>query len=273
MLYFYSIIFGAIQGLTEFLPVSSSGHLVVLHDILKFQIIDSVAFDVSLHLGTLTALIFYFRVEILRYLAAIIETFIPKREVNQADRRDVLLLIYASIPAGIAGFIFDKFISTNARRVSVVIISLLVVAALFFVVEKFTKHARDFTGMNLGKALFIGFSQMLALIPGVSRSGITIIAGMSLKLKRAEAARFSFLLSMPIIFGAGIFKFLDINWQALAFPELSLFVIGFFFSGIVGYLAVKYCLKFFERHTLIPFAYYRIGLAAVLIIWLISGKL
>lgn len=273
MMYINSIALGIIQGLTEFLPVSSSGHLVILHDILKFQTIDSVAFDVSLHLGTLLALIFYFRVEILRYLAAAVETFIPGREVNKTDRQDLMLLIYASIPAAIAGFIFDEFISSDARRVPVVIITLIVGAILFFVVEKFTKHTRDFTGMNLGKALFIGFAQMLALIPGVSRSGITIIAGMSMKLKREEAARFSFLLSMPVIFGAGIFKFNNINWEALMATELGAFIIGFFSSALVGYFTVKYCLKFFTRHTLIPFAYYRIALAVVLIFWLVGGKM
>lgn len=272
MTYIYSILLGVIQGLTEFLPVSSSGHLVVLHDILKFKSIDSVAFDVSLHLGTLLALMVYFRVEILRYLAVIIETFIPGREVNRADRKDVLLLIYASIPAAIFGFIFNEFIESNLRSPLIVAASLLAGAVLFFAVERFAKHARDFTGMNLGKALFVGLAQALALIPGVSRSGITIIAGMAMKLKREEAGRFSFLLSMPVIFGAGIFEFANINWDSLAPAELISFIFGLFSSFIVGYFVVKYFLKFLQRHTLIPFAYYRIALAAGLIIWIVGGR-
>jgi undecaprenyl-diphosphatase len=273
MIFLYSIILGVVQGATEFLPISSSGHLVVLHDILKFQTTNSVAFDVSLHLGTLLALLVYFRVEILRYLAAIIETFIPGREVNKADRQDILLLIYASIPAAIAGFVFNEFIESNLRSPIIVAGALLIGAALFFVVERFSAQTRDFTGMSIGKALFIGFAQALALIPGVSRSGITIIAGMFAKLKRAEAGRFSFLLSIPVIFGAGIFEFINIDWRALAPNEFIAFIIGLASSFVVGYFVVKYFLKFLQRHTLIPFAYYRISLALILIIWFIAFKM
>ena len=185
LLYLYSIISGIVQAATEFLPVSSSGHLVVLHEILDFNIGDTLAFDVALHLGTALALIIFFRKEIFVYLKAIVTIFIPKQKVNQRDLKDVMLIIYASIPAMILGFIFSKFSIDSLRQVEVVVITLVVVALLFFAVERTAKQTRDYTGMGIGKALYIGCAQALALIPGVSRSGITIIAGMSLDLNRS----------------------------------------------------------------------------------------
>ena len=268
MLYFYSLVYGIVQGLSEFLPVSSSGHLVLLHDILKIDIGDSLAFDVALHLGTLLALIIYFRIEILKYLAAVAEIFIPRRQVNRTDLNDVLLLIYASIPAAIAGLLFGEAIENYFRSALVVSITLILGALLFFVAEKYWRFDHVFSGLSIGKAFYIGFMQMLALIPGVSRSGITIVAGMSVKLKREEAAKFSFLLSMPVVFGAGIFKLREIEWELLPPAEVILFILGFISSFIVGFFVIKYLLKFLSRHKLHVFAWYRLGLAILILVWL-----
>ena len=245
MLYLYSLIFGVVQGLTEFLPVSSSGHLVILHDMLKLNLISDLAFDVSLHLGTLLALIIYFRIEILRYIAAVVEIFIPKRAVNRADLSDIMLIIYASIPAAVVGVVFGEAIENFFRQSWIVAITLIAGSILMFLVEKYGQAIHDFTGMSILKALYIGTAQVLALIPGVSRSGITIVAGMSAKLKREEAAKFSFLLSMPVVFGAGVFNFIDIDWARLVPSELLLFAIGAISSFVFGFLVIKYLLRFF----------------------------
>lgn len=269
MFYINALILGIVQGITEFLPVSSSGHLVVLHDILKMGTVNNLAFDVALHIGTLLALIIYFRVDLLRYVVAVLELFIPKRPINRADLSDVLLLIYASIPAALAGFLFAGFIEERLRNAWVVVGTLLVGAVLFFLVERFGRHEHDFTGLGIGKALYIGCAQALALIPGVSRSGITIVAGMSVKLKRTEAAKFSFLLSIPAVFGAGVFEFFDISWSTLSSSALLSFIVGLTASFIVGYFVIKYFLRFLEHHKLNAFGWYRIGLAIIIGAWLL----
>jgi undecaprenyl-diphosphatase len=266
--YFYSLILGVVQGITEFVPVSSSGHLVILHDLFN-SAKDSLTFDIALHLGSLLAVIIFFRVEILKYIVAVLEIFIPKRKVNKEDLADAMLLIYATIPAAIVGVFSDRIIETYLRNTYVVIVTLLFGAGLFFLVEKYAKHKLDFTGMGIGKALYIGFAQVLALIPGVSRSGITIVAGMSAKLKREEAAKFSFLMSIPIILGAGYFKMKRINWNLLPLDEVIMFGIGFITSFVVGYVVIKYFLKYLKSHKLNVFAWYRIGLAIVLLIWVL----
>jgi len=269
MFYIYTLIFAVVQGITEFLPVSSSGHLVVLHDIFQMGTVDNLAFDVALHVGTLLALIIYFRVDLLRYVVAVLELFIPKRPINRADLSDVLFLIYGSIPAALVGFIFAGFIEEKLRSAWVVVVTLFGGAILFFLVERFGKHEHDFTGLGLGRALYIGCAQALALIPGVSRSGITIVAGMSVKLKRTEAAKFSFLLSIPAVFGAGVFEFFDIDWSALSSGVLLSFVIGILVSFLVGYFVIKYFLRFLEHHRLNVFGWYRIGLAVIIGAWLL----
>lgn len=268
MLYLYSIIAGLIQAVTEFLPVSSSGHLIILHDFLDFHIGDTLAFDVALHLGTALALIIYFHKDIWKYILAVLEIFIPKRPVNQRDLKDVMLIIYASIPAVILGFLLDRFAPTMFRQTEVVVITLVVVAILFFVVEKTAKHTRDYTGMSIGKAIYIGCAQALALIPGVSRSGITIIAGMSTDLKRSEAAKFSFLLSIPAVLGAGLLEMFDMAWTKLPNHEIMGITVGFVVSSVIGFIVIKFFLKYIEHHKLNIFGWYRICLALVLIIWL-----
>ena len=269
MLYFYSLILGIVQGVTEFIPVSSSGHLVILHDLLQFNLQDSLAFDVALHLGTLLAVVIYFRIELLRYIVVILELFIPKRQVDKKDLSEVGLLIYGTIPAAIIGFLFEEQIKNVFRNTWTVVITLVLVSLLFFVAERFSKQKKSFSEVGFWQAFYIGCAQALALIPGVSRSGVTIVAGMSAKMKRHEAARFSFLLSVPVVLGAGIFKFLDVDWGELPPVEMALFIIGFLSSFIVGYIVIKFLMKFLQKHKLNVFAWYRLGLALLLLIWLL----
>lgn len=269
MLYLYSMILGLIQGITEFLPISSSGHLVVFHDILKFDFSDNLAFDVAIHWGTLLAVLIFFRREILRYLAAIIDIFIPGRKVNRVDLSEVLLIIYATIPAALIGFFFERTVEIYFRNTVTVIITLFIGAMLFFAAEKFFRPEREFSGMGIGRAIYIGLAQALALIPGLSRSGMTIVAGMSVKLKREEAARFSFLISAPIIFGSGIFELNKINWESIPGEEIAMFILGFIGSFAAGFFAIKYFIRFLQHHRLNIFGWYRIGLAVILLGWVL----
>lgn len=269
MQYIYSVLLGAVQGITEFAPVSSSGHLLALREMFRVDLSQSLAFDLALHLGTFFAVAIYFRVEILKYLAAVIEIFIPGRQADRVDLNAIRALIYATLPAAALGFIFGEAIENVFRNVWTVIISLAAGAILFFLVERMATHDREFTGLSIGRALYIGVAQVLAFIPGVSRSGITIIAGMSVKLKREEAARFSFLLSLPTIAGAAVFKLVEINWQTLPLFELWMFILGFTASLTAGFFVIKYFLRFVQHNKLNVFGWYRLGVAFVLLIWLL----
>ncbi len=265
MMYLISIILGAVQGLTEFIPVSSSGHLVVLHEVLHFNMEDNVAFDVALHLGTAIAIIIYFRAEIKRYITVIWQACFAPKNMNKDDLSVTLNIIYASVPAIVIGLLLEGFIEENLRSIWVVSATLVIVAILFFVIEKYSKQNMRKEKLKLGQAVLIGFGQALALIPGVSRSGITITAGMSIGLKREQAASFSFLLGVPIILGAGAYKMLSFNWHNIDVSTLLNFFIGFMVSALVGYFVIKYLLKYLAEHKLYVFAYYRIGLAVLLI--------
>ncbi len=268
MLIFYSIIFGIVQGLTEFLPVSSSGHLVILHHFLDFNIADSLGFDVALHLGTLFALFIFFWSDIIRLVKAFFISLAKWNFKEDVDQRLAWLIFLATIPAAIAGYFLENMVETVFRSVNVVVIALIVGALLFFLFEKLGKKTVKIDKLGWKGALVIGLAQVLALIPGISRSGITIIAGLGFNLKREEAARFSFLMAMPIIFGAALKKTLDLISQGLN-GELLIFVIGFSVSLIFGYFCVKYFLRYLKNNSLNVFGIYRILLAFIIILLLI----
>ncbi len=266
MLYINSIIFGIVQGITEFLPISSSGHLVILHKLINLPIQNELVFDVALHLATLFAVIVFFWQDIWSIMKSWISSL---RGKGDEKSRLGWLIILATVPAAMAGFFFEDIIDNVLRSTWVVALMLVLVALLFIFVEKKAKHIHDLSVMNFKNALIIGCSQALALIPGTSRSGITIIAGLSLGLKRVEAIRFSFLLSLPIILGANIKKIpliLNGNFQA---NEMIVLLIAFLFAFLAGFLAIKFFLRFASKHTLNIFAYYRIALALIIVLFLL----
>ncbi len=252
---FYATILGIVQGITEFVPVSSSGHLVILHDLLNFELTSALAFDVALHAGTLVAIIIFFFKDIVKYI----------------KNKDVILwyILIAIIPAGIAGLLFEDYIDEVLRSSWVVVVMLIAVGVLFILGEKYFKQEKDLKGLTWKKGLLIGVAQVLALIPGTSRSGITILAGMGVGIKREQAARFSFLIGLPIFAGAALKKSYDLSKMGIASDEIILFIIGFVVSAIVGYACIKYLLKFLEKYSLRGFAYYRFILAILLIIYLL----
>lgn len=260
---FQSLFAGVVQGSTEFLPVSSSGHLIIVHELLNFNFVDDLSFDVTLHLGTLLALILFFWRDVLMYLRAL---FVPLTH-HDPNQRLAWYLIMATLPAVFFGYFFEASIEAALRTTTVVAIMLIVVGLLLYVVDRLSPKIKAIEHLTLGNALVIGFAQALALIPGVSRSGITIIAGLSQKLNRVAAARFSFLLSMPVIFGAGIKKMIDLfSTQTLDQSQWLLFAAGFIASAITGYLVIKYFLRYIQHHSLAIFAYYRIILGIILLL-------
>lgn len=252
----YSIILGAIQGLTEFIPISSSGHLIVLHDFLKFNLESNLAFDVALHTGTLIALLVFFFKDIIHYFTK--------------ERNMLWIILIGVVPAAIVGFFLEDIIDTFLRNTWVVVVMLIIGGILFLLAEKYSKLELDLKELTWKKALFIGFAQILALIPGTSRSGITIIAGMSTKLKREQAARFSFLIGLPIFLGATLIKGYDLTKMNIPSNEWTLLAVGLTTSFIVGFFCIKYLLMFLQKHTLNVFAYYRFILAAIIIIILLT---
>jgi len=251
----HAIILGIVQGLTEFLPVSSSAHLVIVPLFLGWNgIVNSIAFDVALHLGTLLALLLSFRddwIEIIRG--------IPKRDAM------IWKLLIGTIPAGITGLLLHDLFE-SVRSPMIIATALCIVSVLMILSERSYDEQKclGMERLNLIDVLFIGVAQSIALIPGVSRSGITIIAGLLRGLRRDASARFSFLLSTPAILGAGILE--TRNLLKTGGIDYGMFATGIVVSAITGYIAIRFLIRFLQRHTLLPFAYYRFFLASVIII-------
>lgn len=258
---FEAIILGILQGLTEFIPVSSSAHLILLPWFFGWDgIVNTLSFSVALHFGTLIALLFYFRKDWIELIAA-------------APRKDALIwkIMFATIPAGIAGIVLHDWIE-QTRSPLLIIVTLCVVSILMIFSEKNHDDSRsgDIRNMDLKNAMFIGIAQAFALIPGVSRSGITIVAGLSRGIKRAEAARFSFLLGTPIVAGASLLE--AKNLMANDNIDLNIFITGIIVSALSGYFVIKYLIMYLQKYSLKPFAYYRFLLAFVIILSMWGGK-
>jgi len=265
MNYIISIFFGIIQGITEFLPVSSSGHLIIFHEIFKLPVENEMAFDVALHFATLLAVIFFFRKDLFQLIKSWLRSLAGKKDEYS---KISWFIILGTIPAAIVGWFFDDTIENFLRSPFVVIIMLVIIGAFFIIFEKISKFKKDITDMSWKDSVVIGLAQAVALIPGTSRSGITIIAGIGSGLKREAALRFSFLLSIPIIFGAVIKKTPQIISDNLSVNDYSILLIAFLSAFVSGILAIKYFLLFSRKHSLNVFAVYRFVLAGVLLVYL-----
>ncbi|MFA5070570.1 MAG: undecaprenyl-diphosphatase UppP [Patescibacteria group bacterium] len=265
--YIYSIFFGGIQGLTEFLPISSSGHLVILHRLLNFRLQDDLSFDVILHAGTLLALVVFFSKDIIAYLSAFFKSLVKWDLKNDENQRLAWFILVAAIPAGIFGFLLEDKAETIFRSPFLVAVMMILVGLLFLILEKYSQKTKGLKEMGLNGAIIIGLCQAIALIPGVSRSGITILAGMTQKLKREEAARFSFLLSIPVIFGAVVKKMTELFSHSFSGHEMIIYLLGFLAAALAGYWAVRFLLNYLKNHSLNIFAYYRLVLAIIVIVY------
>lgn len=253
MNYFLAILTGAVQGLTEFLPVSSTGHLIILENFANISQKEfGLAFDASLHLGTLVAIILFFYKDYINMLT---------------QKKDMLIkIIVATIPAAVFGLMFQDVIDSTFRATTLVAVAMILFSFVIILAEVMGKKTKKPANLKLTDAFIIGLSQSIALIPGVSRSGATISAGLFLGLNREEAAKFAFLLSGPIIAGAGGVKFLHVAFSHPDIPERGFFLIGMVFSAIFGYLTIKYFLKYLSSHNLYPFIAYRIIFGLLLLI-------
>jgi undecaprenyl-diphosphatase len=257
-----ALLLGVVQGLTEFLPISSSGHLALLEHYLHVSA-GGLSFDVLLHVGTLAALLAYFARDWLDMGAAVLR---PSR-YNRPARWMLLYIIVASIPGALAGVLWEKKAETLFRQPARIALLLGGVGLLLIVAEKIARHRRPLDRLQLPDAVLIGLSQALAIMPGVSRSGITMTCALFLGFNRRTAAHFSFLLATPIIAGAGLYHLP--KWLASPPENLSLLAatLGFLGAVVSSYLSIKYLLRYLLRHTFIPFAYYRLALAALVLIF------
>ena len=250
-----ALILGIVQGLTEFLPVSSTAHLIIFPWFFHWGgELDSLTFDVALHAGTLLSLIICFWKDW-------VDLVFKKQKL-------FMLIILASVPAGIAGFLLNDYVEHTLRSPYIIAVTLVVFGCVMLIAEKMNK-TRTLDSMDLGDALTIGLAQAVALIPGVSRSGITISAGLFRGLERETSARFSFLLSTPIIAGATLLHARKLL-KTGADHNMTLFLVGFIAAAVSGFAAIKFLLSFLKKHPLNIFVYYRFGLAVVIVagIWL-----
>ncbi len=261
----HAIILGVIQGLTEFIPVSSSAHLVVIPQLLHWRDM-GLAFDVACHWGTVAALIVYFR----RDWAAILGTFARREDSgSEVGERMLVPIIVACVPAAVAGALLDDKIQalrTWPLLVPAVALVLMGIGLVMLLAEKFGRKRRGIGEMNRLDYAVIGIAQALALFPGVSRSGITISAGLFRNLERAAAARFSFLLSTPIILGAGFLELTRLLLSGFPSGQAAPFVIGFLASAISGYLAIRFLMSYLTTRPLNAFVTYRFCFAVFLLL-------
>ena len=268
-----ALVMGIVQGLTEFLPISSSGHLVLVPWLFgwKDPFIDSVAFTVILHMGTLLALLVYFWRDWLTLVPAGLAAIRDRSFKGDPNRKMAFLLVIATIPAVLVGPIFEAKFEELVREPARIAVMLCVGAAILWLADRWGARQRDMDSLTFRESLAIGIAQVLALVPGISRSGISISAGLFMGLNREAAARFSFLMATPVIGGAGVWearKFL--THEAGPSPEINVVLIGFVAAAISGIVAVHFLLEFLKRRPLTVFVVYRVVAAALVFVVLLS---
>ena len=263
---------GIVQGLTEFLPVSSSGHLIVVPALLGWDdpFIESLAFSVMLHVATLLALLLYFRADWLRLVPAGLASIRDRSIGDDPDRRLAWLLVVATIPAVIAGVALNDAIETVFRDARLVALTLVVGAAILFLADRLGSRQRRLEDVTFPVAFGIGAAQALALVPGVSRSGISISAGLFAGLDRESSARFAFLMATPITAGAGLWELRKVlTGEAGVDLPLAPLLAGMIAALGAGLLAIAVLLRYLRTHGLGVFVVYRLAVAALFFVaWL-----
>lgn len=265
-----AILLGIVQGLTEFLPVSSTGHLILAREVFGISDTYGLAVDAMLHLATALAVAIYFRKDLLRIVYAFLYK-VTGRPVTKEDWNMVVVLAIATVPAVIAGLLLEEYMETVFRS-AVLVAWMLIIGSIIFIAAEWAgkRYLEQETVPSKWRALGIGLFQCLALIPGMSRSGMTISGGLFLGLDRASAARFGFLLSFPIILGSGGKKFLELlGTGALSDVGMSI-VFGAIAAFLSGLFAIWFLMGFVKKHSLATFAVYRV-LLAVGVLWFIGG--
>lgn len=250
-----AIIYGIIQGLGEFLPISSTAHITLAPWLFGWKD-PGLAFDIALHMGTLLAVVIFFWKDWIRLIKA------GFTDIKSKDGRLFWYIMLACIPGGIFGVLFEDKVETTFRNPLLIGIMLIVMGIVLYVADKFSKSEVVLKDIGFKRSFLIGVSQAIAMLPGVSRSGITMATGRAFNIKREDAARFTFLLSTPFIFLSGVYKAKDlISVQIDAMP----FIVAIVTSGIVGALSIKFILEYLKSKGFGIFVVYRIILGAVVI--------
>ena len=267
-----ALVMGIVQGLTEFLPVSSSGHLIIVPWVFGWDdaFITSLAFSVMLHIGTLIALLVYFRADWLRLIPAGLATIRDRSFRGDPDRKLAWLLVAATVPAAIVGFLFDDFFETQVRQIGLVAVTLVVGGVILWVADRVGGRTKGVEDVTFPIATGIGAAQALALIPGISRSGISISAGRFAGLDREAAARFAFLMATPITAGAILFEGRKLlTGEAGVDVAIAPLLVGLVSSLVAGLLAIRFMLSYLRTRSLSIFVWYRFVLAAVVVVLLV----
>ena len=265
-----AIVLGISQGLTEFLPISSTAHTLIVSKLLGWPD-PGAAFTAVTQVGTELAVVIYFRQDIARILKAWFASLTKKSERANPDAKMGWYVIVGTIPIGIAGLAFKSSIETTARNLWLVAATLIVMGILLGLADRFARHTKSEADINTKNAVLFGLGQALALIPGVSRSGATITAGLAMGFKRDVAARYSFLLAIPAVFASAALTAGDIssdsfvNWPATIVATIVAFV--------VGYFVIASLMKYLQTRTFLPFVIYRIALGTLLMVLLANGVL
>ncbi|MEA2675427.1 MAG: undecaprenyl-diphosphatase [Chloroflexota bacterium] len=268
----HAAILGIVQGLTEFLPISSSAHLILVPILLGWHdpFIDSAAFDVMLHLGTLVALLVYFWRDLIGLLGAWLASIRDRSVGADPQRRLAWLLVVSVIPAAILGAGLESFFDEAFRQHwQWIAIFVIIGAALLWLGERLGRQARNLDALTARDAITIGVAQAIALFPGISRSGVTIATGLFLGLTRESAARFSFLMAVPVIAGAGLWKGRTLVGAGLGDAQVGQLVVGVVMSAVFGFIAISFLLRFLRTNPTTIFVAYRVLLAVVIVVaWL-----
>lgn len=266
-----ALILGIVQGLTEFLPISSSAHISIVGQLLGSGD-PGAAFTAIVQIGTETAVIVYFRHDIVRIIKAWCLALVGRIDRNDPDARLGWLVIIGSIPIVVLGLLFEDAIESALRNLWITVAMLAGFGLVIGIVDKLSTQQRTLDQLTWKHGLLYGLAQSLALIPGVSRSGGTIAAGLAMGYKREAATRYSFLLALPAVMGAGIYQLIDAlrGETAVAWgPTILAGVVAF----VIGFVVIAWLLRFVSTHTFWPFVFYRLGLAAVVAVLLITGVL
>ena len=260
--------------MSEFAPVSSSGHLIIVPWLFDWPILSNPdlnkTFDVALHLGTFAGALVYFRHDVARYLAAWVRS-IGARRIEATDQRLAWALVIGTIPAVIAGATLESFIQEELGQPWLIAIMLAVFGVVLYAVDRVMAARRHLADLGVRDGLLMGIAQALALQPGVSRSGVTMTAGRLLTFDRETAARFSFLLSLPVIAGAGLYKGAQLIGDGLPPGMAGPFVAGMIASAVSGFLVIAFLLRYLRRHDFALFMWFRIAVAALVLIVIATG--
>ncbi len=266
-----AVVLGLVQGLTEFLPISSTAHLRITPELFRWPD-PGAAYSAVIQLGTVVAVILYFWKDVLKLGAAFFRGLVARAPFGTLESRLAWYVLLGTLPIGLLGLAFKKAIETSLRSLYVVALALILLAVVLFVVERAASHRRTLQELTLKDGLFIGACQALALIPGASRSGTTLTGGLVLGLKREDAARYSFLLSIPATALAGLFELKHLI-QAPERPSTLVLVVGTAVAFASGMAAIAGLLRFLRSRTTLVFVVYRIALGTILLVLLSKGVL